>query len=146
MAGRTGGPGPLCPRRLLIRIVMSNTTLSHLEQIKADSRHLRGSIEEGLNDPVTGAISDDDNKLLKFHGSYQQDDRDIRDERRKQTLEPAHAFMIRARLPGGLVTPAQLLAFDESASTSAGRGPRLTPRNTFHGHGIVEPKNRNTGG
>src|SRR3546814_5560158 len=113
MAGRTGGPGPLCPRRLLIRIVMSNTTLSHLEQIKADSRHLRGSIEEGLNDPVTGAISDDDNKLLKFHGSYQQDDRDIRDERRKQKLEPAHAFMIRARLPGGIVTPAQWLARSE---------------------------------
>ncbi len=116
---------------------MSNT-LSHLEQVKADSRHLRGTIEAGLNDPVTGAISDDDNKLLKFHGSYQQDDRDIRDERRKQKLEPAYAFMIRARLPGGVVTPAQWLTFDDIASTYAGRGLRITTRQTFQWHGIVK--------
>jgi sulfite reductase (NADPH) hemoprotein beta-component len=116
---------------------MSNT-LSHLEQVKADSRHLRGTIEAGLKDPVTGAISDDDNKLLKFHGSYQQDDRDIRDERRKQKLEPAYAFMIRARLPGGVVTPAQWLAFDDIANTYAGRGLRITTRQTFQWHGIVK--------
>ncbi|HWK69551.1 MAG TPA: assimilatory sulfite reductase (NADPH) hemoprotein subunit [Burkholderiaceae bacterium] len=116
---------------------MSNT-LSHLEQIKADSRHLRGTIEEGLADPVTGAISDDDNKLLKFHGSYQQDDRDIRDERRKQKLEPAYAFMIRARLPGGVVTPAQWLAFDDIARNYAGRGLRITTRQTFQWHGIIK--------
>ncbi|MFW7342979.1 assimilatory sulfite reductase (NADPH) hemoprotein subunit [Pollutimonas sp. H1-120] len=116
---------------------MSNT-LSHLEQVKADSRHLRGTIEAGLNDPVTGAISDDDNKLLKFHGSYQQDDRDIRDERRKQKLEPAYAFMIRARLPGGVVTPAQWLAFDDIANTYAGRGLRITTRQTFQWHGIIK--------
>src|SRR3546814_294798 len=122
MAGRTGGPRPLCQPSLQIKIVMSNTTLAHLEKIKADIRHLRVTIEEGLNDAVTGAISDDDNKLLKFHGSYQQDDRDIRDERRKQKLEPAYSFMIRARLPGGVVTPAQWLVFDDIASTYAGRG------------------------
>ncbi|MCC2596594.1 assimilatory sulfite reductase (NADPH) hemoprotein subunit [Pusillimonas sp. MFBS29] len=116
---------------------MSNT-LSHLEQIKADSRHLRGTIEEGLNDPITGAISDDDNKLLKFHGSYQQDDRDIRDERRKQKLEPAYSFMIRARLPGGVVTPAQWLIFDDIASTYAGRGLRITTRQTFQWHGVIK--------
>lgn len=116
---------------------MSNT-LSHLEQVKADSRHLRGTIEEGLNDPVTGAISDDDNKLLKFHGSYQQDDRDIRDERRKQKLEPAYAFMIRARLPGGVITPEQWLAFDNLASSYAGRGLRITTRQTFQWHGIIK--------
>ncbi len=117
---------------------MSTTPLSHLEQVKADSRHLRGTIEEGLNDPVTGAISDDDNKLLKFHGSYQQDDRDIRDERRKQKLEPAHSFMIRARLPGGVISPAQWLAFDDLASTYAGRGLRITTRQTFQWHGVIK--------
>ncbi|NYT59284.1 assimilatory sulfite reductase (NADPH) hemoprotein subunit [Alcaligenaceae bacterium] len=117
---------------------MSNTTLTHLEQIKANSRHLRGTIEEGLNDPVTGAISDDDNKLLKFHGSYQQDDRDIRDERRKQKLEPAYSFMIRARLPGGVVTPDQWLVFDDIASTYAGRGLRITTRQTFQWHGVIK--------
>ncbi len=116
---------------------MSNV-LSHLEQIKAASRHLRGTIEAGLNDPVTGAISDDDNKLLKFHGSYQQDDRDVRDERRKQKLEPAYAFMIRARLPGGVVTPAQWLAFDDLALTYAGRGLRITTRQTFQWHGVIK--------
>ena len=76
------------------------TTLSDFERIKADSNYLRGTITEGLADPVTGAISDDDNKLLKFHGSYLQDDRDLREERRQQKLEPAYAFMLRARLPG----------------------------------------------
>ncbi|MGB3291111.1 MAG: assimilatory sulfite reductase (NADPH) hemoprotein subunit [Burkholderiaceae bacterium] len=116
---------------------MSNT-LSHLEHIKADSRHLRGTIEAGLADPVTGAIGDDDNKLLKFHGSYQQDDRDIRDERRKRKLEPAYAFMIRARLPGGVVTPAQWLAFDDIARNYAGRGLRITTRQTFQWHGIIK--------
>lgn len=112
--------------------------ISHLEQIKIDSRYLRGTIEEGLNDPITGAISDDDNKLLKFHGSYQQDDRDIRDERRKRKLEPAHAFMIRARLPGGIVTPQQWLALDHIATTWATRGLRITTRQTFQWHGVVK--------
>lgn len=114
------------------------TPIAHLEQIKIDSRYLRGTIEEGLSDPITGAISDDDNKLLKFHGSYQQDDRDIRDERRKRKLEPAHSFMIRARLPGGVVTPAQWLALDHVATTWATRGLRITTRQTFQWHGVVK--------
>lgn len=111
---------------------------SHLEDIKAASRFLRGSIAEGLLDPVTGAIGEDDNKLLKFHGSYQQDDRDLRDERRRQKLEPAYAFMVRARLPGGVVTPAQWLAFDAIASEYASSGLRITTRQTFQWHGIVK--------
>ena len=115
-------------------------TLSHLEQIKADSRFLRGTIQQGLEDAITGAISDDDNKLLKFHGSYQQDDRDLRDERRRQKLEPAHSFMIRARLPGGVVTPAQWLAFDDIARDYAGRGLRITTRQTFQWHGVIKSR------
>lgn len=114
--------------------------LSHLEDIKAASRHLRGTIEEGLNDPVTGAISEDDTKLLKFHGSYMQDDRDIRDERRRQKLEPAYAFMIRARLPGGVVTPQQWLAFDDIARNYATRGLRITTRQTFQWHGVIKTR------
>ena len=62
--------------------------LSELERIKADSRFLRGTILQGLADPVTGAIGEDDNKLLKFHGSYQQDDRDQRAERRSRNWNP----------------------------------------------------------
>ncbi|HEU0228948.1 MAG TPA: assimilatory sulfite reductase (NADPH) hemoprotein subunit [Burkholderiaceae bacterium] len=117
---------------------MSDTPLSHLEHVKQDSRYLRGTIEQGLNDAVTGAISDDDNKLLKFHGSYQQDDRDIRDDRRRRKLEPAYAFMVRARLPGGILTPSQWLAFDHIATTWATRGLRITTRQTFQLHGILK--------
>ena len=112
--------------------------LSPLEQLKADSRLLRGTIQEGLADPLTGAISEDDNKLLKFHGSYQQDDRDLRDERRKQKLEPAYSFMIRARLAGGVVSPTQWLAFDDLARQYAGRGLRITTRQTFQWHGVIK--------
>jgi sulfite reductase (NADPH) hemoprotein beta-component len=112
--------------------------LSHLEHIKAASRQLRGSIAEGLADPVTGAIGDDDNKLLKFHGSYQQDDRDLREERRQQKLEPLYAFMLRARLPGGVVTPAQWLVFDRLARDYASAGLRITTRQTFQWHGILK--------
>ncbi|OOG63351.1 sulfite reductase subunit beta [Rhodanobacter sp. B04] len=116
----------------------SQSMSSHLETIKQASRFLRGSIAEGLADPVTGAISEDDNKLLKFHGSYQQDDRDIRDERRRQKLEPAYAFMVRARLPGGVMTTAQWLAFDKIAADYASSGLRITTRQTFQWHGIIK--------
>jgi sulfite reductase (NADPH) hemoprotein beta-component len=114
--------------------------ISHLEHIKAASRFLRGTIAEGLADPVTGAIGDDDTKLLKFHGSYQQDDRDLREERRRQKLEPAYAFMLRARLPGGVVTPAQWLVFDRIAREYASGSLRITTRQTFQWHGIIKRK------
>ena len=87
--------------------------LDEMEFLKADSDFLRGTIEQGLADPITGSISQDDAKLLKFHGSYMQDDRDLRDERRKQKLEPAYSFMIRVRVPGGKATPNQCNAMDE---------------------------------
>ncbi|MDR3387171.1 MAG: assimilatory sulfite reductase (NADPH) hemoprotein subunit [Rudaea sp.] len=112
--------------------------LSAFERVKADSRFLRGTIAEGLLDPVTGAIADDDTKLLKFHGTYQQDDRDLRDERRRQKLEPAYAFMIRARLPGGVVTPTQWLAFDAIAREHANGTLRITSRQTFQWHGVIK--------
>ena len=79
---------------------MSND--SPVEEIKRQSRHLRGTLAESLADPLTGALRESDQTLLKFHGSYQQDDRDVRDERRRQKLEPAYSFMIRMRLPGAL--------------------------------------------
>ncbi|MCW5578193.1 MAG: assimilatory sulfite reductase (NADPH) hemoprotein subunit [Dokdonella sp.] len=112
--------------------------LSEVEHIKAASRLLRGSLVESLADPVTGAISHADNRLLKFHGSYQQDDRDQREERRLQKLEPAYSFMIRARLPGGVVTPQQWLAFDAIAREYAGGSLRITTRQTFQLHGVLK--------
>lgn len=115
---------------------MNDKTLSTLERIKAESRFLRGTIAEGLADATTGAISDDDTKLLKFHGSYQQDNRDIRDERRRRKLEPDYQFMVRVRLPGGVLTPRQWLDLDHLAGTLASNGLRITTRQTFQFHGI----------
>lgn len=113
--------------------------LSPDERMKYESNYLRGTIAEGLLDRITGAVpSDDDVKLMKFHGIYQQDDRDIRDERRRQKLEPAYQFMIRVRLPGGVCTPAQWLKLDELARDHGGETLRLTTRQTFQFHWVLK--------
>lgn len=70
---------------------------SDVEDIKRRSNYLRGSLTETLKDPITGSIPEDDNRLMKHHGSYMQDDRDLRNERQKQKLEPAYQFMLRVR-------------------------------------------------
>lgn len=120
----------------------NNTLLSEkldeMERIKTDSNYLRGTIAEGLEDGITGAISAEDTKLLKFHGSYQQDDRDLRDERRRQKLEPAYSFMIRVRVPGGTATPEQWLAMDDIADEYANGTLKLTTRQAFQFHGILK--------
>ncbi len=112
--------------------------LTEVEHIKARSRHLRGTIEEGLQDRTTGALPADDQQLTKFHGFYQQDDRDLRDERRHQKLEPLYSFMLRARVPGGVITAEQWKAIDEIARNLTGGGLRLTTRQTFQYHGILK--------
>jgi sulfite reductase (NADPH) hemoprotein beta-component len=112
--------------------------LSHVERIKRESRLLRGTLVESLADPLTGAIREDDTVLVKFHGSYQQDDRDIREERRRQKLEPAYSFMIRTRLPGGVCTPAQWLALDDIARRYANGTLRITTRQAFQFHGVIK--------
>jgi sulfite reductase (NADPH) hemoprotein beta-component len=109
------------------------------ERMKAASDHLRGTIAMGLLDRITGAVPEgDDVKLMKFHGIYQQDDRDLRDERRRQKLEPAYQFMIRVRLPGGVCTPAQWLKLDELARAHGGDTLRLTTRQTFQFHWVLK--------
>src|SRR6516165_3608769 len=109
------------------------------ERMKDASNYLRGSIAEGLLDRITGAVpSPDDVKLMKFHGIYQQDDRDLRDERRRQKLEPAYQFMIRVRLPGGVCSPAQWLKLDELARAHGGQTLRLTTRQTFQFHWVLK--------
>ena len=120
------------------------TELSHVEKIKRESRHLRGTLVESLQDPLTGAIREDDTALIKFHGSYQQDDRDVREERRRQKLEPAWSFMIRARLPGGVCTPQQWLQLDEVARRFGNGTLRITTRQTFQFHGIVKTELKTT--
>src|SRR5512134_2728030 len=112
--------------------------LSPAERLKADSDHLRGTIAEGLLDRLTGSISETDQQLVKFHGIYQQDDRDLRDERRRQKLEPAYQFMIRVRLPGGVCTPAQWLKLDELARAHGAGTLRVTTRQTFQFHWVLK--------
>lgn len=109
-----------------------------VEAVKRDSARLRGTLLESLADAATGALREDDQTLIKYHGSYQQDDRDVREARRQAKLEPAHAFMIRTRTPGGVVTPAQWLEFDAIARTHAGRGLRITTRQAFQFHGVIK--------
>ncbi len=108
------------------------------ESIKAGSGFLRGNVQEGLRDPITGAIPGDATQLTKFHGIYQQDDRDLREERRRKKLEPAYEFMIRVRLPGGVCTPEQWLTLDDLARTRANGTLRLTTRQTFQFHGVLK--------
>ncbi|KAI9789993.1 MAG: hypothetical protein M1816_005607 [Peltula sp. TS41687] len=112
------------------------------EDIKIESNYLRGTIAEGLEDKSTGAISASDQQLTKFHGTYMQDDRDLRDERKAQGLEPAYAFMIRCRLPGGVATPSQWLQMDAISSAHGNETMKLTTRQTFQFHGVVKGKLR----
>ena len=114
------------------------------ETLKYHSNYLRGTIEQGLLDRITGSVKFEENKLMKFHGIYQQDDRDIRDERRRQKLEPAYTFMVRVRLPGGVCTPEQWLKIDALARAHGGDQIRLTTRQTFQFHWVVKEDIRPT--
>ncbi|MGO4777643.1 sulfite reductase, partial [Lysobacter sp. 2RAB21] len=109
-----------------------------VEDIKQSSARLRGTLLESLANPVTGALNDDDQTLIKYHGSYQQDDRDVREERRQALLEPAYSFMIRTRTPGGVVSPEQWLKLDGIATRYAERGLRVTTRQAFQFHGVIK--------
>lgn len=114
--------------------------LADNERMKAQSKHLRGTITEDLVDDLTGGFTADNFQLIRFHGMYQQDDRDIRTERAKQKLEPLHNVMLRARLPGGVITPEQWLVIDKFAQEKSIYGSiRLTTRQTFQFHGVLKP-------
>lgn len=122
-------PGPL----------VVNAPLADAERLKRESNFLRGTIAEDLNDGLTGGFNGDNFLLIRFHGMYQQDDRDIRAERAEQKLEPRHAMMLRCRLPGGVMTPQQWLGIDKFADESTLYGSiRITNRQTFQFHGILK--------
>ncbi len=114
------------------------------EGIKIASNYLRGTIAEGLADVTTGSMSADDQQLLKFHGTYQQDDRDLRAERRKHKLEKAYSFMIRIRVPGGVATPEQWLEVDRMATQFANGTIKLTTRQAFQFHGVIKSNLKRT--
>ena len=115
-----------------------DVNLTPVEGIKSRSNYLRGTIVESLADGASGTLAEDDTQLSKFHGFYQQDDRDIRAERTRQKLEPAHSFMIRVRVPGGIATSAQWLEMDRLAKEYANDSIRLTTRQAFQFHGVIK--------
>jgi len=109
-----------------------------VETIKVNSNYLRGTLEQSLQSDITGAIADDDQMIIKFHGSYQQDDRDLRAERRKQKLEPLYSFMIRARLPAGIASAEQYKVLAKVAQDYGHSSLRLTTPQTYQWHGVVK--------
>jgi sulfite reductase (NADPH) hemoprotein beta-component len=111
---------------------------SRNERIKEASAYLRGTLAEGLHEEITGAIVEDDQQLVKFHGMYLQDDRDLRAERTRKKMEKAFAFMIRVRIPGGVLTPEQWLILDRIGRDYANGSMRITTRQTIQLHGVIK--------
>ena len=112
--------------------------VSRNERIKEASNYLLGTLAEGLRDEITGSIVEDDQQLVKFHGMYLQDDRDLRSERTRKKMEKAFAFMIRVRISGGVLSPAQWLALDKVARDYGNGTMKLTTRQTVQLHGIIK--------
>ncbi len=112
--------------------------LSPVERIKTASNGLRGTLRESLGDAITGAIREDDQSLVKFHGMYQQDDRDRREERSNKKLEWLYSFMIRLRLPGGFLTPSQWIGLHHIAGEHSTGTIKITTRQTVQLHGILK--------
>jgi len=118
--------------------------LSRNERIKEASNYLRGTLAEGLRREITGAIGEDDAQLVKFHGMYLQDDRDLRPERTRKKMEKAFAFMVRVRVPGGVLTPTQWLALDRVARDYGNGTVRLTTRQSVQLHGVIKSNLQST--
>jgi sulfite reductase (NADPH) hemoprotein beta-component len=112
--------------------------LSANEGIKSRSNLLRGTLQEGLGEIATGAISEDDQQLIKFHGIYLQDDRDLRPERAKRKLDKAYAFMARLRVPGGVLSRDQYLSLDRLADERGNNTLRITTRQSIQFHGVIK--------
>jgi len=117
---------------------------SRNERIKEASDYLRGTLAEGLAEEITGAIVEDDAQLVKFHGMYLQDDRDLRGERSQKKMEKAFAFMLRVRITGGILTSAQYLALDKIARDYGNHTMRITTRQTIQLHGVIKSNLKST--
>ncbi|HTL08762.1 MAG TPA: NADPH-dependent assimilatory sulfite reductase hemoprotein subunit [Chitinophagaceae bacterium] len=115
-----------------------NNNLSGIEKIKQASDGLRGEITSSLKDEITGAIREGDQALIKFHGMYQQDDRDRREERAEKKLDRLYTFMIRLRLPGGYLNAAQWVAMHHIAGKNSTGVIKITTRQTIQLHGLVK--------
>jgi len=114
--------------------------LSAIEKIKVESHALRGTITESLEDEITGAIREDDQAVIKFHGMYQQDDRDRREERAVKKLDRLYTYMIRLRLPGGFLTAEKWIAANNVAGENSTGVIKITTRQTIQLHGLIKAK------
>lgn len=112
--------------------------LSAIERIKVNSDSLRGTIVDSIQDEITGSIREDDQAVIKFHGMYQQDDRDLRAERAESKLDRLYSFMIRLRLPGGFLKPEQWVAVHEIAGEHSTGVIKITTRQTVQLHGLLK--------
>ena len=112
--------------------------LSGVEKIKMKSDALRGTLQDSLLDELTGAVREHDHALIKFHGMYEQDDRDLREERAAQKLDKLYSFMVRLRIPGGLITPEQWIAAHHVAGNYSTGVIKITTRQTIQLHGILK--------
>src|SRR5688572_25452548 len=121
-----------------VTIAVPEKPLHKNELLKSESNFLRGNILRDLADPSTGAISEESGQLTKFHGIYMQDDRDLRNQRRKEGKEKAFIFMARVRVPGGVCQPAQWLELDRLADSHANGTLKITTRQAFQFHGVVK--------
>lgn len=110
---------------------------SKVEAVKRGSRHLRGTIKETLAGEATH-FDEADANLLKFHGSYQQDDRDQRRALRDSGQDKAYIFMVRLAIPGGVVTADQYLTLDGLADSHGNGSLRVTTRQGFQFHGVLK--------
>jgi sulfite reductase (NADPH) hemoprotein beta-component len=106
--------------------------LTHNEEIKAAIPTLAGTIAATIADETVDHFSEDDNQFLKFHGSYQQDDRDLRKTGKK------YIMMIRGRIPGGVMTAKQWITFDDLATKYGNNTLRITTRQSIQFHGVVK--------
>src|ERR1700741_828284 len=109
----------------------------NVEEITAESRALRGTIRESLA-ADSSHFSEDEYQLLKFHGTYQQDDRDQRAAQKAQNQDKAWMFMVRSKLPGGDLTAAQYLEYDRIAGELGNGTLRITTRQGFQVYGVLK--------
>ena len=115
-----------------------SSNLSPIEKIKTSSQGLRGTLKESLQDEITGAVREADHALVKFHGMYEQDERDLRSERAEAKLDKLYSFMVRLRIPGGTITPQQWIAANRVAGDYSTGVIKITTRQTIQLHGILK--------
>jgi sulfite reductase (ferredoxin) len=124
--------------------VKAEPKLSPVEGIKAASRQLRGTIALELANDESDHFGEGDKQLLKFHGSYQQENRDARKNRKKEGVGKHYMFMVRCKIPGGRLLPHQYLAMDELSGKYANGTIRFTTRQSIQLHGVLKTNLRET--